>query len=130
MTTTNRKIVAPRPHPETEAFWQAASKGELLLKKCTACGEIHYYPRAICPYCLSDQTEWVKASGRGTIYSYSTMGKPETAYTLAYVALAEGVTMLTNLVDCEPASLSVGLGVRVVFKPSDDGPPVPMFTPA
>ena len=129
MTTTNRKIISPRPHPETEQYWTAASEGQLLLKKCAACGEVHYYPRAICPYCLSDRTEWLSASGRGTIYSCSTMGKPESAYTLAYVSLEEGVTMLTNIVDCEPKSLAIGLAVKVVFKPSEGGQLVPMFTP-
>lgn len=129
MTTVNRKIMAPRPHPETEQYWQAASEGQLLLKKCETCGEVHYYPRSICPYCLSDRTEWIKSSGKGQVYSYSTMGKEGAEYTLAYVALEEGVTMLTNIVDCEQNSLRVGLEVKVVFKPSDGGSPVPMFTP-
>ncbi|MDT4881203.1 hypothetical protein FQZ97_1170330 [compost metagenome] len=130
MTTVNRKIAAPRPHPETEPFWQAATEGKLLLKKCGDCDEVHFYPRAICPHCLSDRTEWITSSGRGKVYSYSTMGKEDAAYTLAYVTLDEGVTMMTNLVDCDPKSLRIGLDVNVVFKPSDGGPPVPMFTPA
>lgn len=130
MTTTNRKIIAPCPHPETEHYWQAAAEGQLLLKKCSACEEFHYYPRAICPYCLSDKTEWIQSSGFGQVYSYSTMGKGDDAYILAYVTLDEGVTMLTNVVDCDARNLCVGLGVKVVFKPSDGGPPVPMFAPA
>ncbi|MCC4114958.1 OB-fold domain-containing protein [Aromatoleum toluclasticum] len=130
MTTVNRKIIAPRPHPETEPFWQAAGEGQLLVKKCGDCGEVHYYPRAICPHCLSGHTEWLTASGRGTIYSYSTMGKAESAYTLAYVTLDEGVTMLTNLIDCDPAALAIGQSVSVVFVPTEGGPPVPMFRPA
>ncbi|MDP3668811.1 MAG: Zn-ribbon domain-containing OB-fold protein [Telluria sp.] len=128
MTTSNRKISAPRPHPETEHFWQAASDGLLLLKKCEACGQVHHYPRAICPYCLSDRTQWIEASGKGQVYSYSTMGKEDAAYTLAFVTLDEGVTMLTNLVDCDPKELSIGASVKVVFKPSEGGPAVPMFT--
>lgn len=130
MTTSPRKIIAPRPHPETEPYWIAAAAGQLLLKRCAACAEFHYYPRAICPYCLSDKTQWVQATGRGLVYSYSTMGKEDLAYTLAYVTLDEGVTMMTNLVDCDSKSLQVGLSVKVVFKPSEGGFPVPMFTPA
>ena len=129
MTTTNRKIMGPRPHPETELYWKAAADGQLLVKKCAACGEFHYYPRAVCPYCLSDRTEWIQASGKGQLYSYSTMGKDDAVYTLAYVTLDEGVTMLTNIVDCDNRNLRVGLGVKVVFKPSEGGAPVPMFTP-
>lgn len=130
MATINRKIIAPRAHPETELFWQAAGEGQLLVKKCSDCGEVHYYPRAICPHCLGDRTEWLTTTGRGTIYSYSTMGKAESAYTLAYVTLDEGVTMLTNLIDSDPAALAIGQPVSVVFVPTEGGPPVPMFRPA
>ena len=129
MGIARRKIVAPRPHPETEAYWQAAAAGQLLLKQCRACAEFHYYPRAICPHCLSDATQWITSTGRGRLYSYSTMGAADAAYTLAYVTLDEGVTMLTNIVACAPERLCVGLEVKVVFVPSEDGPAVPMFAP-
>jgi uncharacterized protein len=125
-----RKIPAPRVLPETQAFWTAADEGRLLLKKCTACGEVHHYPRDICPHCLSSATEWITSAGQGTIYSFSTMGKGEAAYTLALVTLDEGVTVMTNLVDCDPRSLSIGQKVRVIFRPSDGGHAVAMFTPA
>jgi uncharacterized protein len=125
-----RKIPAPHVLPESLPYWQAADQGRLLLKKCSACGQVHHYPRDICPFCLSAETEWVEASGRGTLYSFSTMGQGEAAYTLAYVTLAEGVTLMTNLVDCEPSGMRVDMPVRVVFKPSQGGHAVPMFTPA
>lgn len=125
-----RCIPAPRALPESLPYWSAADEGRLLVKKCRACGEVHHYPRDICPHCLSDDTEWLQASGAGIVYSFSTMGKGEAAYTLAFVTLEEGVTLMTNLVDCDPASVSIGQAVRVVFKPSDGGHAVPMFTPA
>jgi uncharacterized OB-fold protein len=125
-----RRIAAPRVLPEALPFWEAAQDGRLLVKRCNDCGETHYYPRDICPHCLSANTEWVESAGNGTIYSYCTMGKDEARYTLAYVTLDEGVTMLTNLVDCDPAALAIGHRVRVAFKPSDGGYPVPMFVPA
>ncbi|WP_083654804.1 Zn-ribbon domain-containing OB-fold protein [Burkholderia sp. SRS-W-2-2016] len=125
-----RRIPAPRALPEALPFWEAANEGRLLVKRCVDCGETHYYPRDICPHCLSANTEWLDATGLGTIYSFSPMGKDEARYTLAYVTLDEGVTMLTNLVDCDFAALTIGQRVRLVFKPSDGGYPVPMFTPA
>ena len=127
--TGPRRVPAPRVLPESQAFWTAADEGRLLLKKCNACGEVHHYPRDICPHCLSADTEWVQASGTGTVYSFSTMGKGEAAYTLAFVTLDEGVTLMTNLVDCDPARVSIGDMVRVVFKPTEGGHAVPMFTP-
>lgn len=124
-----RRIPAPRALPESLPYWAAADEGRLLIKRCRACGEVHHYPRDICPHCLSEHTEWLEASGRGTVYSYSTMGQGEAAYTLAYITLDEGVTMMSNLVDCAPADLAIGQRVRVVFQPSDSGHHVPMFTP-
>jgi uncharacterized OB-fold protein len=128
--TQERKIPAPLPNPETKPFWDAASGGKLLLKKCRSCGEVHYYPRTICPLCFSDATEWLEASGRGTIYSYSVMRRAPVPYAIAYVTLDEGVTMMSNIVDCDLDAIRISQAVRVVFKPSEGGPPVPMFTPA
>ncbi|NLP60132.1 Zn-ribbon domain-containing OB-fold protein [Paraburkholderia sacchari] len=124
------RIPAPRVLPEAMPFWEAAKDGRLLVKRCEDCGETHYYPRDICPHCMSASTEWLESKGLGMVYSFSTMGKEEARYTLAYVSLDEGVTMLTNLVDCDAAALSIGQRVKVVFKPSEGGYPVPMFAPA
>jgi uncharacterized protein len=130
MAAQERKIPAPEINPETKPFWEAATQDRLLIKKCTACGQMHFYPRAICPFCFSDKTEWVTASGRGTIYSYSVMRRVPIPYALAYVTLAEGVSMMTNIVDCDLDAIRIGQPVTVAFKPSEGGPPVPMFRPS
>ena len=130
MATKERKIPAPQPNPETQAFWDGAAQGRLLLKKCLACSQVHYYPRALCPFCGSDRTEWQPASGRGSIYSWSVMRRAEVPYAIAYVTLEEGVTMMTNIVGCDLDAIRIGQQVRVVFTPTDGGPPVPTFTPA
>jgi uncharacterized OB-fold protein len=123
-----RTIPAPPVNPETRPFWDAAAGGRLLLKRCAACGQPHHYPRAICPFCGSDQTEWTEATGRGTVYSYSVFRRAPIPYAIAYVTLAEGVTMMTNIVDCDLDAIRIGQPVRVVFKPTEGGPAVPMFT--
>ena len=130
MQSQQRKIQAPIPNLETKAFWDAASQGKLMLGKCRACGAVYYYPRALCPNCFSDQTGLQQASGRGTIYTYSVMRRAAIPYAIAYVTLAEGPTMMTNIVDCDLDQIRIGQGVKLVFKPSEGGPPVPMFTPA
>ena len=124
-----RKVPAPRVLPESLSYWQAADEGRLLVKQCRDCGKVHHYPRDICPHCLSTNTEWLAAAGTGTVYSYSTMGQGEAAYTLAFVTLDEGVTMMSNLVGCDPRSLAIGQRVKVVFQPTEGGHAVPMFTP-
>jgi uncharacterized OB-fold protein len=129
MAARTRAITAPPLTPEAQPFWEAAERGELLIKGCQQCGQVHFYPRAICPFCMSDKTEWKPASGRGTIYSYSTLKRAEPPYTIAYVTLEEGPTMMTNIVDCDPDTIRIGQKVAVAFKPTDGGPPVPMFSP-
>ena len=124
-----RKIPAPKVLPETQAYWTAADEGRLLVKRCNSCGQVHHYPRDICPHCLSSDTAWQDAAGTGTVYTFSTMGTGDAAYTLAFVTLDEGVTLMTNLVDCDPATVRIGDKVRVVFQPSQGGHAVPMFTP-
>jgi uncharacterized OB-fold protein len=130
MASPERKIPAPDVSDETRPFWEAAAAGRLLVKRCAACGETHHYPRSICPFCWSDRTEWREASGRGRVYSFSVMRRAPQPYAIAYVTLDEGVTMMTNIVDCDLDAIRIGQAVRVVFRPSDGGPPVPMFTTA
>jgi uncharacterized protein len=97
---------------------------------CAACGKAHWYPRAVCPFCDSEKIEWRPASGRGTIYTFSVMRRVKEPYAIAHVTLAEGPTMLTNIVDCDLDRLRIGQAVALVFKESENGQPVPMFAPA
>ena len=114
----------------TEPYWNAAKQGVLNIKRCTTCAKVHFYPRALCPFCMAD-TEWIAASGQGTIYSVTvTRRAGPIPYALAYITLDEGVTMLTNIVDCDLDTLRIGARVKVCFKPAPDGNAVPMFTPA
>jgi uncharacterized OB-fold protein len=125
-----RLIVSPTPFPETTPYWEAAARGKLLLKQCNACGEYHFYPRVLCPFCFSDKTEWREAAGMGVVYSFSVTRRAEVPYAIAYVTLAEGPTMLSNIVDCDLDAIRIGQTVTLVFKPSENSQPVPMFTPA
>ena len=130
MIYKDRKISPPSVNAENKAYFDAAAEGKLLIKKCLACREFHHYPRSLCPHCFSGNTEWREAKGTGTVYTYSVLrrGVPE-AYCIAYVTLEEGVSMMTNIVDCDLDAVRIGQKVKVVFKPTDGGPPVPMFTP-
>ena len=124
-----RKIISPQPHDYTKPYWEAANEGRLLVRKCQACDEAHHYPRTLCPFCGSDDLIWLSATGTGTIYSFSTLRVGPEPYTIAYVTLAEGPTMMTNLVECDPQSVQIGQKVSVVFRPSEQGQLVPMFKP-
>ena len=125
-----KKYPTPVGNPETQPFWDAAKEGKFLIKRCNACGEPHFFPRSICPFCFSDETVWEESSGEGEIYTFSHMRKSATGpYVIAYVTLKEGPSVQTNIVDCEPGSVKIGQKVKVVWKPTD-GAPLPFFTPA
>ncbi len=126
---TERKIPAPPLNPEAQPFFDAAANGKLLIKHCDDCNQFHHYPRALCPFCASDRTRWREAKGSGTIHTYSVLRRGATVpYCIAYVTLDEGVSMLTNIVDCDLDSVRVGQRVKLVCKTTDGGCAVPMFT--
>ena len=110
-------------------YWEAAENGKLLLKQCHDCHKVHYYPRPLCPFCMSDNTTWLEASGVGTIYSWSVQRRPEPAFAIAFVTLAEGPTILTNIVDTDLNTIAIGQSVTLKFETRDERP-VPVFSPA
>ena len=72
--------------------------------------------------------DWVEAKGTGTIYSYSvTRRAGPIPYCIAYVTLDEGITVLTNIVDCDLDTVRIGQKVKLTFKPTANGTQVPMF---
>lgn len=127
----------PRIDEESKGYWEACQRHELVLQRCGACGALRHYPRALCPRCLSDAVEWVRAGGRGTVYSFTVTHQNQAPgfrdalpYVLAYVELEEGVRLLTNIVDCPPDAVRIGLPVEVVFEDVTATVTLPKFRPA
>jgi len=121
-----RSIPAPAISIETKPFWDAAEKGVFLIGRCTACGEAHFYPRALCPFC-GGETELVESAGQGEIYSYSIMRRaPGGPYCVAFVTLDEGPKVLTNIVGAVD-SPKIGARVKLRWESTDGGPPAPVF---
>jgi len=139
-------LPTPEPwvHQDAKPYWDAAAEGRLVLPRCTACGTVIWYPRGFCPSCSSFDVEWVEAPGTGSIYSFSIPRRGQGAYAeaapyvLAYVELdlPEGSTdqvgprVITNVVDCDPWSVSVGDRVEAVFHPTERGVALVRFRPA
>lgn len=133
MATPYQERTIPAPHlNEGDApYFEAAAQGKLLVKYCTDCKQYHHYPRALCPFCFSDKTEWKEAKGTGTVYSYSiTRASGAVPYAIAYVTLDEGVSMMTNIVECDLDTIRCGQKVTVTFRPAEGGIVIPMFKPA
>ncbi|MGH6998966.1 MAG: Zn-ribbon domain-containing OB-fold protein, partial [Phenylobacterium sp.] len=86
-----RPIPAPAVTIESKPFWDAAAEGRFLIKRCNDCGQAHWFPRALCPFCFSDKTVWEESPGEGVIYTYSVMRRsPSGPYGIGYVTLNEG----------------------------------------
>lgn len=120
---------SPFVAPEVREWAEAAVRGVLLIKRCRDCGRPHYYPRFYCPFCQSAETEFIEASGRGEIYTFTICRIPAKPIINAYVTLAEGPTIMTRIVDADPGGIAIGQAVSLVFEPSGMGFPVPCFRP-
>jgi uncharacterized OB-fold protein len=140
MTVSEQVLPAPAPYvlPEVKPFWDATSQGRLLLARCVECAELIWYPRPFCPSCASTRVEWIEASGRGTVYSFTVnrRGHADLAayrdvgtYVLAYVELDEGPRMMTNIVECDPDTVRIGQAVELVFHNTGQGTALPRFRP-
>jgi uncharacterized OB-fold protein len=123
-----RQFPVPQVRADNASFWNACKKGILLIPRCTACGEAHWYPRPLCPFCMGNPG-WEVASGLGTVYTFSiTRRAGPIPYCIAYVQLKEGPLVMTNIVDCDLERVRIGTPVKVVFHQAVDGTMVPMFT--
>lgn len=136
MADTPKKPV-PRVDEETKGYWEACRRHELYVQRCRACGEKRYYPRAVCPFCLSDDTEWLRCAGTGSVYTFTVTHqnqapgfREQLPYVMAYVALDEGPRLLTNVVGCAPDAVHIGMRVRVVFEDVSAEIAIPRFEPA
>lgn len=129
-----------RPLPpvdeESRGFWEAAARHELYLQGCGACGRLRHPPRAVCPACLSSAVEWVRASGRGTVYSFTVTHqnhapgfRQRLPYVLAIVELDEGIRLMTNVVGCAPEAVRIGLPVEVEWDDVSPDISLPTFRP-
>lgn len=124
---TSIKVPGPAPTAVSMPFWQAAKQGELRLQHCGACQQWVFYPRVICPHCWSEDLSWKQASGRAHLRSFTVVHRPghpawtpAAPYVLAIVQLAEGPTMLTQVISPTAEHLSIGMGLQVSFQPIGD----------
>jgi uncharacterized OB-fold protein len=118
-------------------FWEATREHRLMIQKCRDCQRHIFYPRIACPHCFSDNVEWVQASGKGSVYSYTVVENnapsafvDDVPYVVAIVKLEEGVQMLSNIVGCDPGEVKCDMPVEVTFEKLDDEFTLPKFKPA
>ncbi len=102
-----------------------------VLPRCGDCGKFHFYPRPACPHCQGLKLAWAEASGKGEVYSHSTVHrapseafKGDVPYVIAIVKTDEGPHLLSRVVGVAPEAVKIGM--RLKLKP---GAPLPVFEP-
>jgi len=111
----------PVADDESREFFEGARRHELMLMRCKSCGAWRLPSRPRCPDCWSTETEWAKASGRGTLYSFGIMHQKfpgfeeDVPYNFAIVELEEGPRIVSNIVGVPNDELRVDMPVEAVF---------------
>ncbi len=134
--TESAEVVRPAPilTEDNHSFWDAAREHRLVAQKCRECGRLRHPPRPMCPYCHSLDCEIVDLDGEGVVYSYVILHHPqnqafEYPIIAALVDLAEGVRVISNLVDTDPARVAIGMPVTVDYRATRHEGVVPVFKP-
>jgi uncharacterized OB-fold protein len=123
----------PQSDPESAPYWEGIQQGELRIQRCRICQRHVFYPRSLCPHCHSDQLTWVRATGRGTIYSYTVVHRAfgpfaaEAPFIIAIVELEEGVRLMSRLINSPRERVCIGSAVQVSFERLSGRPPLPLF---
>jgi uncharacterized OB-fold protein len=127
----------PVPDPQSQPFWEACRRHELIVQRCRTCDNTQFYPRVLCTRCRGTDLGWVPASGRGLVHSFTVIRrapsasfKPDLPYVLALVELEEGVRMMTNIVGCTVDEVRIEMPVEVVFDDVSEAISLPKFRPA
>jgi len=126
----------PVVEPLTEPFWAAARDHRLVIQRCTACGTYRHLQHALCGNCQSADYEWAESAGTGTVFTYTIVGhrvhdatNDVVPYNVAIVELDDcgGVLVPSNVVDCTPDEMAVGMPVVVEWDVLTDEITFPRF---
>jgi len=125
-------VLWPVGYDNAAPFWEGVKRHELVLQRCKDCGKFLHLPRPMCPKCRSLETEWVPSSGKGHIYSWVTYRKSphpafQAPYSVVLVELEEGVRLVSNMTDCTPEEIHIGMPVEVVFEDLAEDLTLPKF---
>jgi uncharacterized protein len=128
----------PLPHvtEDNREFWDGCKARELRFQKCKLCGHVRWPPALICSMCHAQETEWVVASGKGTVYTFAVYHvayhsgfKDDLPYVVAVIALEEGPHLLTNIVDCPADQVTCDMPVLVKWEDITEDFTLPKFKP-
>jgi len=126
----------PVIQPHSAAFWEGTKQHKLMVQHCCDCDSYIFYPRRECPECWSTNLDWHESTGKAKVYAFSVtyegvepMFQQDLPIALAWVDLPEGVRMNTNIIDCDPNDVKIGMEVEAVYQDVTDEITIPYFRP-
>jgi uncharacterized OB-fold protein len=134
MNATSGGIPLPRPTALSRPHWDGCREGVLRVQRCRDCETYVFIPQPVCTGCFGEALDWVESSGRGVLYSFTVVHRPqqpvfEVPYVPIIVLLEEGWHMLSNLKGLEPGEIEIGMALEVSFEKMSEEITLPYFRP-
>lgn len=114
-----------------QPYFDGLAQRKLLIPYCKSCGKPHFYPRHACPHCWGEEYEWKAANGTAKVVSHTrVLANPPSKFEsmlpfdIAIVELAEGVTMLSNIIESSTIKIDDPLSLCFIER---DGGLLPVF---
>jgi uncharacterized protein len=110
----------PLVNEDNAYFWDGIAHNNVLIQRCTSCGELRHPSSPSCPRCRSLSWDAVQASGRGVIYSFVVIHQPAvpglpSPHVAVLVELEEGVRMAVATDRISHEELKIGAHVAIGF---------------
>lgn len=120
----------------SKEYWDGCKAEKLLYQQCKDCGEVIFFPKYLCPNCMSHNLEWLQSAGKGKILTFTVTYESAppafyaaVPYAVAIIELDEGYRMMSNIVECDFDTLECDMPVEVVFDPVTEEVTLPKFRP-
>ena len=116
----------PKPTPATQAFWDGAKKGKLMLQWDPTAKKYQFWPRANSVCTGKRNLQWKPTSGKGELYSFTITHVPtpgfeaRAPYVIGMIELDEGVRIIANLVNIEIEDVEIGMRMKVAWERLSD----------
>jgi uncharacterized OB-fold protein len=127
-------IPLPHPTPLSQPHWDGCLEGVLRVQRCRDCGTHVFIPQPVCTECFEQSLGWIDSSGRGTLYSYTIVHRPQqpsfdVPYVPIIVEMEEGWHMMSNLKHAALDSIEIGMSLEVFFESMSEKIALPYFRP-
>ena len=120
-------VVFPFMTEDTRFWWDAVQEQKLVFQQCRNCLKLRHPPSPSCPECHSRKWVTSEVSGLGRIYSFAVVHHPpvpgfKMPFVCALIELAEGIRMISNVVDIDHDDVYVGMPVILTFRRTESNP--------